>query len=166
MDTSLLLASVTKWEDMGCTPGTTPKYLLLLRLHKTQKPCVSQGLYPILLLALLAVVISTYTRQGFILCGTVSYGTVSKTIRVSVYFLTQAMMKADTSLPKKLIFSPIKGRLPLTPPPCWSHVKIRWIFVVRARPRSHVPHWIQGLIQRLWHGDHDEWLRLGFSYSN
>jgi hypothetical protein len=23
-DKNLLLASVTKWEDMGCTPGTTP----------------------------------------------------------------------------------------------------------------------------------------------
>ncbi len=30
---------------MGCTPGTTPEYLSLLRTHQTQKPSVSQGLY-------------------------------------------------------------------------------------------------------------------------
>jgi hypothetical protein len=30
---------------MGCTPGTTPEYLLVPRMHKTQKPIVSQGLY-------------------------------------------------------------------------------------------------------------------------
>jgi hypothetical protein len=29
-DTNILLAIVTKWEDMGCTPGTTPGYLSLL----------------------------------------------------------------------------------------------------------------------------------------
>jgi len=49
-DTNVLLASVTKWEDMGCTPGTTPKYLSLPRMQETQKPSVSQGLYQILLL--------------------------------------------------------------------------------------------------------------------
>jgi hypothetical protein len=64
----------------------------------------------------------TIVWQGFILCGTVSYGTVPKNYLVSVCFLTQAMMKSDTTVPKKLIFSPIKGRLPLTPPPCWAHV--------------------------------------------
>jgi hypothetical protein len=64
MDMNLLLASVTKWEDMGCTPGTTPEYSLLLRTHKTQKPSVSQGLYPILLLALLALTTSAYTSLG------------------------------------------------------------------------------------------------------
>ncbi len=46
----------------------------------------------------------------------------AKNYLVSVYFLTQTMMKSDTSVPKKLIFSPIKGCLPLTPPPCWAHV--------------------------------------------
>ncbi len=63
-DTNLLLASVTKWEDMGCTPGTTPEYLSLLQTHKMQKPSVSQGLYPILLLALLALTASAYTSLG------------------------------------------------------------------------------------------------------
>ncbi len=58
-DTNLLLASVTKWEDMGCTPGTTPEYSSLLQMHKTQKPSVGQGLHPILLLALLASMTST-----------------------------------------------------------------------------------------------------------
>ncbi len=60
-DTNLLLASVTKLEDMGCTPGTTPEYPLLLRTHK---PKVSQGLYPILLLALSASRTSAYTSLG------------------------------------------------------------------------------------------------------
>ncbi len=64
MDTNLLLANVTKWEDMGCTLGTTPEYLLLLRTHETQKPSISQGLYPILLLALSALTISAYTCLG------------------------------------------------------------------------------------------------------
>jgi hypothetical protein len=64
MDTNLLLASVTKWEDMGCTPGTTPEYSSLLRTHVMQKPSISQGLYPILLLALLASTTSTYTSLG------------------------------------------------------------------------------------------------------
>jgi hypothetical protein len=63
-DTNLLLASVTKWEDMGCTPSTTPEYSLLLQTHKTQKPSVSKGLYPILLLALLALTTSAYTSLG------------------------------------------------------------------------------------------------------
>jgi hypothetical protein len=63
-DKNLLLASVTKWEDMGCTPGTTPEYLLLLRTHKMQKPSISQGLYPVLLLALLALTTSAYTSLG------------------------------------------------------------------------------------------------------
>jgi hypothetical protein len=63
-DTNLLLASVTKWEDMGCTPGTTPEYLSLLRMHETQKPSISQGLYPILLLALSASMTSAYTSLG------------------------------------------------------------------------------------------------------
>jgi hypothetical protein len=49
---------------MGCTPGTTPEYLSLLRMHKMQKPSVSQGLYPILLLALLASTTSAYTSLG------------------------------------------------------------------------------------------------------
>jgi hypothetical protein len=60
-DTNLLLASITKWEDMGCTPGTTPEYLLLLQTHEMQKPSNSQVLYPILLLALLALTTSAYT---------------------------------------------------------------------------------------------------------
>ncbi len=63
-DTNVLLAIVTKWEDMGCTPGTTPGYSLLPRMHKTQKPSISQGLYPILLLALLASTTSAYTSLG------------------------------------------------------------------------------------------------------
>ncbi len=63
-DMNLLLASVTKWEDMGCTQGTTPEYLLLLQTHEMQKPRVSQGLNPILLLALLASTTSTYTSLG------------------------------------------------------------------------------------------------------
>ncbi len=46
---------------MGCTPGTTPEYLLLLQTHATQKPSISQGLYLILLLALLALTTSAYT---------------------------------------------------------------------------------------------------------
>ncbi len=58
---NVLLASVTEWEDMGCTPGTTTGYSLLPRTHKMQKPSISQGLYPILLLALLALTTSTYT---------------------------------------------------------------------------------------------------------
>ncbi len=60
-DTILLLASVTKWEDMGCPLGTTPEYSSLLRTHETQKPSVSQGLYPILLLALSALTTSACT---------------------------------------------------------------------------------------------------------
>jgi hypothetical protein len=60
-DMNVLLAIVTKWEDMGCTPGTTPGYSSLPRTHKTQKPSVSQGLYPILLLAVLALTTSAYT---------------------------------------------------------------------------------------------------------
>jgi hypothetical protein len=64
MDTNVLLAIITKWEDMGCTQGTTPGYLLLPRTHKTQKPIVSQGLYPILLLALSALTTSAYTSLG------------------------------------------------------------------------------------------------------
>jgi hypothetical protein len=63
-DTTVLLAIVTKWEDMGCTPGITPGYSLLPRTHKTQKPSISQGLYPILLLALSALMTSTYTSLG------------------------------------------------------------------------------------------------------
>ncbi len=63
-DTNLLLASVAKWEDMGCTPGTTLEYSLLLQLHETQKPSISQGLYPILLLALSALTTSAYTSLG------------------------------------------------------------------------------------------------------
>jgi hypothetical protein len=63
-DMNLLLASVTKWEDMGCTLGTTPEYLSLLRMHEMQKQSISQGLYPILLLALLALMTSAYTSLG------------------------------------------------------------------------------------------------------
>jgi hypothetical protein len=63
-DTNVLLAIVTKWEDMGCTPGTTPGYLLLPRTHEMQKPNVSQGLYPTLLLALLASTTTAYTSLG------------------------------------------------------------------------------------------------------
>jgi hypothetical protein len=63
-DTNLLLASITKWEDMGCTPGTTPEYLSLLQTHKMQKPSVSQGLSSILLLALSASMTSAYTSLG------------------------------------------------------------------------------------------------------
>jgi hypothetical protein len=63
-DTNVLLAIVTKWEDMGCIPGTTPGYLLLLQMHEMQNPSVRQGLYPILLLALLALVTSAYTSLG------------------------------------------------------------------------------------------------------
>jgi hypothetical protein len=40
-----LWVHVIKWEDMGCTVGTTPRYLLLPRMHETQKPSISQGLY-------------------------------------------------------------------------------------------------------------------------
>jgi hypothetical protein len=61
MDMNLLLASVIKWEDMGCTPGTTLEYLSLLQTHEMQKPSVSQGLYPIPLLALLALTTTAYT---------------------------------------------------------------------------------------------------------
>jgi hypothetical protein len=64
MDMNVLLAIVTKQEDMGCIPGTTPGYLSLLQTHKTQKPSISQGLYPILLLALLASTTSAYTSLG------------------------------------------------------------------------------------------------------
>jgi hypothetical protein len=49
---------------MGCTLGTTLEYLLLLQMHKTQKPSISQGLYPILLLAVLALMTSAYTNLG------------------------------------------------------------------------------------------------------
>jgi hypothetical protein len=63
-DTNVLLAIITKWEDMGCTPGTTPGYSSLPRTHKTQKPSASQGLYPILLLALSALTTSAYTGLG------------------------------------------------------------------------------------------------------
>ena len=63
-DTNLLLASVTKWEDMRCTPGTTPEYSSLLRTHQMQKPSISLGLYPILLLALSALTTSAYTCLG------------------------------------------------------------------------------------------------------
>jgi hypothetical protein len=59
-NTNLLLASITKWEDMGCTPGTTPEHSLLLQMHEMQKPSVSQRLFPILLLALLASTTSAY----------------------------------------------------------------------------------------------------------
>ncbi len=51
-------------KTLGCTPGTTPEYLLLLQMRKMQKPSVSQGLYPILLLALLALTTSAYTSLG------------------------------------------------------------------------------------------------------
>jgi hypothetical protein len=61
---NVLLAIVTKWEDMGCTLGNTPGYLLLPRTHEAQKPSVSQGLYPILLVALLASTASAYTSLG------------------------------------------------------------------------------------------------------
>ncbi len=50
--------------QVGCTLGTTPRYLLLPRMHKTQKSSVSQGLYPILLLALSASTTSAYTSLG------------------------------------------------------------------------------------------------------
>jgi hypothetical protein len=63
-DTNLIFGSITKCEDMGCAPGTTPEYLSLLQTHKTQKPSVSQGLYPILLLALLASTTSPYSSLG------------------------------------------------------------------------------------------------------
>ncbi len=63
-DTNVLLAIVIKWEDIGCTPGTTPGYSSLPRMHETLKPSVSQGLYPILLLALSASMTSTYTSLG------------------------------------------------------------------------------------------------------
>ncbi len=63
-NTNLLLANICKWEDMGCTLGTTLEFLLLLQTHKMQKPNVSQGLYPILLLALLASRTSAYTSLG------------------------------------------------------------------------------------------------------
>ncbi len=49
---------------MGSTLGTTPEYSSLLQTHETQKPSVSQGLYPILLLALLASMTSAYTSLG------------------------------------------------------------------------------------------------------
>ncbi len=64
MDTNVLLAIVTKWEDMGCMPGTTLEYLLLPRVHDMQKPSISQGLHPILLLALLVLMTSAYTSLG------------------------------------------------------------------------------------------------------
>jgi hypothetical protein len=60
-DTNVLLASVTKWEDMGCTPGTTPEYSLLPRMQETQNPNLSQGMYQILLLAISALRTSAYT---------------------------------------------------------------------------------------------------------
>jgi hypothetical protein len=63
-DMNRLLASITKWEDMGCTPGMTPEYSSLLQTLKSQKPRVSQGLYPILLLALSASMTSAYTSLG------------------------------------------------------------------------------------------------------
>ncbi len=44
-NTNYIVAYATKWEDMGCTLGTTLKYLLLPRMHKMQKPSISQGLY-------------------------------------------------------------------------------------------------------------------------
>jgi hypothetical protein len=53
-DTYLLLASVTKWEDMGCTPGTTPGYLLLSENTQNAETNYQLGAVPILLLALLA----------------------------------------------------------------------------------------------------------------
>ncbi len=43
--TNFIWARITKWEDIGCTLGTTPGYSLLPRMHKMQKPSVSQGLY-------------------------------------------------------------------------------------------------------------------------
>ncbi len=61
---------------------------------------------------------SNLRKTGF---HPVWYSTVwdyAKNYLVSVYFLTQSMMKPDTSVHKKLMFSQIKGRLPLTPPPC------------------------------------------------
>jgi hypothetical protein len=63
-DMNLLLASVTKWEVMGCIPGTPPEYSLLLQMHKMQKLSISQRLYPILLLALLAATTSAHTSLG------------------------------------------------------------------------------------------------------
>jgi hypothetical protein len=61
---NVLLVIVTKWEDMGYTPGTTLGYSLLPRTHKMQKLSISQGLYPILLLALLASMTIAYTSLG------------------------------------------------------------------------------------------------------
>ncbi len=45
VNTNFIWACVTKWEDMGCTLGTTPGYFLLPRTPKTQKPSISQRLY-------------------------------------------------------------------------------------------------------------------------
>jgi hypothetical protein len=80
-DMNLPLASVTKWEDMGCTPGTTPEYLSLLQTHETQKPSISQGLYPILLLALLALMASVYTC----LCVSQDSNPQPQLLKASVY---------------------------------------------------------------------------------
>jgi hypothetical protein len=49
---------------MGCTPGTNPEYSSPLQMHETQKASVSQGLYPILLLASSASMTSAYTSLG------------------------------------------------------------------------------------------------------
>ncbi len=43
MDTNVLLAIVTKWEDMGCTPGNTLGYLSILRMHEMQKQASVRG---------------------------------------------------------------------------------------------------------------------------
>ncbi len=91
-DTNLLLASVTKWEDMGCTPGMTLEYLSLLRMHKTQKPSISQGLYPIIILALSALRTSAYTCLGV----SQDSNPRPQLLKASVYHsITSAVLHAD-----------------------------------------------------------------------
>ncbi len=51
-------------KTLGCTMGTTPEYSSLLGAHEMQKPSISQGLCPILLLALSALMTSAYTSLG------------------------------------------------------------------------------------------------------
>jgi hypothetical protein len=48
----------------GLYPGHYSGIFVTPRMHKTQKPSISQGMYPVLLLALLASTTSAYTSLG------------------------------------------------------------------------------------------------------
>jgi hypothetical protein len=58
------LATRNQVERHGLYLGYYPGIFIAPRMHETQKPSISQGLYRILLLALLASMTSAYTSLG------------------------------------------------------------------------------------------------------